>query len=115
MKATSAKVGGSFGRKLSCGACGARFYDLNRPDPRCPRCGEGVDLSRERRVSLTDLLVHDEEETERSRKIAGLTGEDLAAVEDVDDDLELETPADADGDDDGTEPVDEEESSPEDG
>jgi hypothetical protein len=27
------------GRKFACFRCGAKFYDLNRPDPLCPKCG----------------------------------------------------------------------------
>lgn len=28
----------SLGNRLLCGACGARYYDLNRPEPFCPKC-----------------------------------------------------------------------------
>jgi uncharacterized protein (TIGR02300 family) len=27
------------GTKYACYACGAKFYDLNRPEPLCPKCG----------------------------------------------------------------------------
>jgi hypothetical protein len=27
-----------FGRKFTCFSCGAKFYDLNKPNPRCPKC-----------------------------------------------------------------------------
>ena len=27
------------GRKWACSSCGAKFYDLNRPEPACPKCG----------------------------------------------------------------------------
>ena len=27
------------GRRYSCFSCGCKFYDLNRPEPLCPRCG----------------------------------------------------------------------------
>jgi uncharacterized protein (TIGR02300 family) len=26
------------GKKYMCGKCGAKFYDLNRPTPVCPKC-----------------------------------------------------------------------------
>lgn len=29
----------SLGTRWSCFKCGAKFYDLSRPDPLCPRCG----------------------------------------------------------------------------
>jgi uncharacterized protein (TIGR02300 family) len=28
------------GNKFTCFSCGAKFYDLNRPEPLCPKCGE---------------------------------------------------------------------------
>ncbi|MGK0362742.1 MAG: hypothetical protein ACI9U2_005063 [Bradymonadia bacterium] len=28
----------SLGKRLKCGACEARFYDLNRAEPFCPKC-----------------------------------------------------------------------------
>ena len=31
---------GKLGTKYVCFACGAKFYDLNKPDPLCPKCGE---------------------------------------------------------------------------
>lgn len=31
-----------FGRKHVCAKCGARFYDLKRPEPACPKCGKAV-------------------------------------------------------------------------
>ena len=27
------------GRKINCHDCGTKYYTLNRPEPRCPRCG----------------------------------------------------------------------------
>ena len=27
------------GKKFECAECGAKFYDLGKPDPICPRCG----------------------------------------------------------------------------
>lgn len=27
------------GTKYSCFSCGAKFYDLNKPEPLCPKCG----------------------------------------------------------------------------
>ena len=32
-----------FGTKHSCVKCGAKFYDMNRPDLVCPRCGSAQD------------------------------------------------------------------------
>ena len=27
------------GNRFTCFSCGTRFYDLNKPDPICPKCG----------------------------------------------------------------------------
>ncbi len=27
------------GTKYTCFKCGAKFYDLNKPEPACPKCG----------------------------------------------------------------------------
>ena len=27
------------GNKYECFSCGAKFYDMGRPDPICPKCG----------------------------------------------------------------------------
>lgn len=27
-----------FGKKFTCWKCGAKFYDLNKPGPKCPKC-----------------------------------------------------------------------------
>lgn len=29
----------ALGRKYACHNCGTKFYDLNKPEPRCPKCG----------------------------------------------------------------------------
>jgi Protein of unknown function (FYDLN_acid) len=28
------------GRRYVCFSCGCKFYDLNRPEPTCPKCGK---------------------------------------------------------------------------
>jgi len=29
----------NLGKKWTCFGCGAKFYDFNKPDPLCPKCG----------------------------------------------------------------------------
>lgn len=29
----------ALGRKYACHNCGTKFYDLNKPDAKCPKCG----------------------------------------------------------------------------
>ena len=31
-----------YGNKHTCAKCGARFYDMRKPEPACPRCGANV-------------------------------------------------------------------------
>ena len=28
-----------WGKRYTCHKCGARFYDMNKPEPKCPKCG----------------------------------------------------------------------------
>ena len=30
----------NLGTRHTCPSCGTRYYDLHRPEPRCPKCGE---------------------------------------------------------------------------
>jgi hypothetical protein len=32
-------IASKLGRKWNCFQCGSSFYDLNRPEPLCPKCG----------------------------------------------------------------------------
>jgi uncharacterized protein (TIGR02300 family) len=34
----------ALGRKFACHNCGTKFYDLNKPDPKCPKCGATPEL-----------------------------------------------------------------------
>ncbi len=48
------------GRKHTCSKCLTKFYDLGRPDPRCPKCNTPVeinfDFSRSKTRDETSLL-----------------------------------------------------------
>lgn len=35
------------GTKYECAECGAKFYDLGKPEPLCPRCGTDARLHQE--------------------------------------------------------------------
>jgi len=45
-----------FGKKHLCCGCGIKFYDMNKPDPVCPRCGanQGDKFRQAEPVILTD-------------------------------------------------------------
>ena len=37
------------GKKFECAECGAKFYDLGKPEPACPRCGTSARETSEKR------------------------------------------------------------------
>lgn len=41
-----------FGNKYICFACQAKFYDLNRPDPICPKCGADQNLMPKEEIKI---------------------------------------------------------------
>ncbi len=95
------------GTKYDCHSCGAKFYDLGRPEPICPKCGanqkdakradptaEATSSKRRRREEVARPVEEAEEE------LIGTGDEDFG-----DDDLETpegveETEEDFDDDDD---------------
>jgi len=65
---------GQLGEKYVCFSCGAKFYDLGKPEPRCPKCGAdqreaprqvrprlpaAPEVAEERPVKRSRLLVED--------------------------------------------------------
>jgi len=84
------------GKKHVCSSCGARFYDLNAKDVKCPKCGKPVKPSKSIPVSAP------KPKPEPEKKVA---------VEGDDDDVELvtlEAIDDIDIDDDSDDDLDEE-------
>lgn len=59
------------GTKYACFKCEAKFYDLNRPAPVCPKCG----------VDQRDEPPAARAQRKKARRLA-----ELAAVEEADDD-----------------------------
>jgi hypothetical protein len=75
-----AGASGQLGEKYVCFSCGAKFYDLGKPEPRCPKCGADQreaprqtrqrpapaaaepDVVEERPVKRSRLLDEDEDE-----------------------------------------------------
>jgi hypothetical protein len=48
-----------YGKRWICQKCGARFYDLNKPEPICPKCGHNQLLDSD---PDEDFLEEEEEE-----------------------------------------------------
>ena len=77
------------GTKHTCTACGGRFYDLGRPEPRCPKCG-GLPKQRKLRVGQAvvaeppapKLRLYTDEEASNSDEPVDF--DDLNVVEDLD-------------------------------
>ncbi len=32
-----------YGKKFTCWSCAAKYYDLGKPNPKCPKCGSNPD------------------------------------------------------------------------
>lgn len=80
------------GKKHQCPSCGCKFYDLQKPEPLCPRCGAKVGKKQEylSKKTLEDALdrdllsvipkeeeeVEEEKEEEESRDVDQLEDEE---------------------------------------
>lgn len=74
-----------WGTKRTCLSCGARFYDLQKVPPTCPKCGtvfemQTVSRGRRGKAAIVDVT------------------KDLLALDGVGADLDLDLGADIDGD-----------------
>jgi hypothetical protein len=82
---------GQLGEKYVCFSCGAKFYDLGKPEPRCPKCGadqrEAPRQTRQRAAPAAEVEPAEERPVKRSR----LLDED-------EDEIVIDTDADADAD-----------------
>jgi uncharacterized protein (TIGR02300 family) len=38
------------GKRFKCYKCGTKFYDLNKPDPICPSCGEDQNIEESKKM-----------------------------------------------------------------
>ena len=62
---------GQLGEKYVCFSCGAKFYDLGKPEPRCPKCGadqrEAPRQVRPRTAPAAEVETVEERPVKRSR------------------------------------------------
>jgi hypothetical protein len=84
-----AGAAGQLGEKYVCFSCGAKFYDLGKPEPRCPKCGaDQREAPRQTRVRPTPPPeVAEERPVKRSR-----------LLDDDEDEIVIDTDAEADTD-----------------
>jgi uncharacterized protein (TIGR02300 family) len=95
------------GKKHECSECGAKFYDLGKPDPVCPRCGTAVsdgeeEPSPKNRRKRRTPAVTGKTRAEASENFSSSDGEDddYAEEEDLEEDLEDEDLEDLEDDED---------------
>jgi hypothetical protein len=53
-----------FGKKFSCWKCSTKFYDLNKPEPRCPKCGANPEDDPNRGLVVPPAAAFPEEAAE---------------------------------------------------
>lgn len=96
----------ALGKRYTCFSCGAKFYDLNKPEATCPKCGtdQAADPSPDPRVAVMARYKAGARPTAIKKKIDAykddLDDDDAPMMEDDEDDA---TPADL-----GEEEVDDE-------
>ncbi len=99
----------SLGKKYTCFQCGTRFYDLNRPEPICPKCGadqrenpesdsrEAVSPAKPKKISSprrskkpepAPLEEVDDDVIENDELLPDADGTILDAIEDVVEDID---------------------------
>lgn len=85
----------ALGSRYSCFSCGCKFYDLNRPEPLCPKCGANQKDDPNPKGPVLQLsakrgrLSFDDEEEEEEEDALDLS-DDVDEEDDVDDDVEDE-------------------------
>jgi len=91
----------ALGKRYTCFKCGCKFYDLNKPEPVCPKCGvdQNEDPSPDPRVAVMSRYKASARPAAPARKVNPYDGdiddeESDANSEDADDDEEGESDAD---------------------
>jgi hypothetical protein len=81
---------GALGEKYVCYSCGAKFYDLGKPEPRCPKCGaDQREAPRQTRVRAAPAVEPAEDRPVKRSRL----------LDDDDDEIVVDTDAEADADD----------------
>ena len=87
------------GNKFECFSCGAKFYDLGKPDPVCPKCGANQKDARKQEQATEQAAKRrkreepvrapvEEEELAPATGDPDLSDEELVTPEGVDDEHE---------------------------
>lgn len=75
------------GKKHICQSCGVKFYDLMKPEPACPKCGQVVDEEIE---EIKTTAVGSEPDDEMDGKDEDTGDDDDKDLGDLEDDLSYE-------------------------
>jgi uncharacterized protein (TIGR02300 family) len=90
------------GNKFVCFKCSTKFYDLKKPDPRCPKCGadqrespalKAPSESRRSRLAAVPKIVEPIAPLDEPTEEVAAEEEE---IESLDDDEEVEIPGDED-------------------
>lgn len=77
-----------YGNKFTCWSCGTRFYDLGKPNPKCPKCG--ADPSADPNAGGGGLPDEDELGSDLDEDLEGADFSDDEDSEDLDEEAEAE-------------------------
>lgn len=84
-----------WGKKRTCQACGARYYDMMRSPAVCPKCGAEANVPGSARPQRSRPAA---DEPASPKAAAGNFPDDAVELEEVDDALEENIDLDGDGD-----------------
>jgi hypothetical protein len=104
---------GQLGEKYICFSCGAKFYDLGKPEPRCPKCGaDQREAPRQTRPRVAPVAEIVEERPVKRSRLLDEDEDEIVIDTDADagaDDLDLGLGVVEEGEDFGTDEPEEEE------
>lgn len=98
-----------WGVKRQCGACGARFYDLQREPVDCPKCGEtysplaAIAKGKVTRATASERAKDDDDELEDDEDLVIEDDGDKVEIDEDGDAVVVEASSDDDDDDDDDE------------
>lgn len=89
MKDTVSKLG----NKYTCYECGCKFYDLNKPEPICPKCNANQkNAEPEPKISPPKRIrsLIPVEEPEENEDVEPMGDEDFSEIDSFDDDEDID-------------------------
>jgi uncharacterized protein (TIGR02300 family) len=75
------------GNKFECYSCGAKFYDLGKPQPICPKCGANQKDAAAAAKAAHETTAHRRRRKEEPARVPDQDGEGPAFAETEGDDL----------------------------